>query len=395
MMKPPVIYLFDTQVRLIGQIRRYTSLKFCRAWKSVGDKFELNIADYAEILPLLKKGYYICLDGDPRRCGCIRGVRLVESDIRSAVVTGFSCKWLARTRINKQPDAEELAKLNFGYDAVPLARYEGDPQTPLPAETVIKTYAARHMVRPEDDKRRIPGLEIAEDEKRGKAMRWLAENGAQLDTTLENICEYADIGYDIRLDIDNQCLVLDVIPGVDRSRNQTSRHPVVFSIEHRNLSTAEYYTDDENLRNVVYAKSEEQSSGVHAQPAYTSEKEVPSGLDRREMFSDCTSLSLAETETSISAKTKALQDLSQHKQEDEITCTIVSTGTYEYLKDWDIGDLVSVDMVSFGKTVDKRIVTVTEEYAAGKYTVTPGFKTEETTRVKLIRRLKKIIIGGK
>lgn len=394
-MKPPVIYLFDTQMRLVGQIRRYISLKFCRAWKSVGDKFEVNIADYNDILPLLKKGYYICLDGDPRRCGCIRGVRFVETGVRKVVVTGFSCKWLARTRINKQPDSEELAVLNFGYDAVPLARYEGDPQTPLPAETVLKTYAERHMVRPEDEKRKIPGLEIANDEKRGKTMRWLAENGAQLDTTLESVCEYANIGYDIRLDIDNQRLVFDVITGVDRSRNQLLRQPVVFSVEHRNLSTAEYYSDDEAYRNVVYAKSGEQSGGVHAQPAYTSETAMPVGLDRREMFSDCSSLSLAETKISVSAKTKALQELSEHKGTDEITCTVVSTGPYEYLKDWDVGDLVSVDMVSFGKTVDKRIATVTEEYSAGKYTVTPGFKTEETARVKLIRRLKKIIVGGK
>lgn len=394
-MKPPVIYLFDTQMQLIGAIRRYISLKFCRAWKSVGDKFEVNIADYNDILPLLKKGHYICLDGDSRRCGCIRGVRFVETSVRTVVITGFPCKWLARTRINKQPDSEELAALNFGYDAVPLAQYEGDPQTPLPAETVLKTYAARHMVRPDDTKRKIPGLEIAEDEKRGKAMRWLAENGEQLDITLENICEYADIGYDIRLNIDNQHLMFDVIPGIDRSRSQSERRAVVFSVEHRNLSTAEYYTDDENYRNVVYAKSEEKSNGVHSQPAYTDELELPSGLDRREMFSDCTSLSIAETETSISVKTKALQELSVHKGTDEIACTVVSTGPYEYLRDWDVGDLVSVDMVSFGKTVDKRIATVTEEYSSGKYIVTPGFKTEETARVKLVRRLKKIIVGGK
>ena len=94
MMKPPVIYLFDTQMQLIGAIRRYISLKFCRAWKSVGDKFEVNIADYNDILPLLKKGHYICLDGDSRRCGCIRGVRFVETSVRTVVITGFHANGL-------------------------------------------------------------------------------------------------------------------------------------------------------------------------------------------------------------------------------------------------------------------------------------------------------------
>ncbi len=395
MIKPPVIYLFDTDIRMIGQIRKYTSLKYQRAWKSVGEKFEITLADYEEVLPLLHQGYYISLDGDPWRCGCIRGIRLSESDTRTVVVTGYPCKWLARTRINKQHDNAEVAKLNFGYDSVPLARYEGDPQEALPAESVLKEYAYRHMVQPDDEKRRIPRMVVADDKKRGKAMRWLAENGTQLDVTLENVCDYAEIGYDIRLNIPDHQLVFDVSVGVDRSCEQSDRQAVVFSAYNRNVSSMEYNVDDEPLRNVVYAKSEETTDGIHAQPAYSSETTTPSGLERREMYSDCTDLSLAETSTSVPAKTKALQEMATCKTTYDMTCSAIDTGEYEYRKDWDVGDLISLEMVSFGKMVTKRIVTVTEEYASGAYRVTPGFKAEETARVKLIRRLKKIVVGGK
>ncbi len=396
--KVPTVYVVDRQFQLRGRLP-YSSLQYERSWQVVGNEWELHVPGINELAAQMKKGWLISLDGDPSRCGIVDRVQFVDSDTPEIVIYGYPCTWLTRTRVLMRPNDEYLAYVNRFYDPVPFQTdYDDTKSEPwVSGETVMKTYVSRHMVNPDDEKRKIPNMVIAEDQNRGiEYMCWLGKPGIKLDETLQDIGEYATLGYEIQLDLDKGQFVFDVIAGVDRTVGQTQRKPVVFSVEAYDVNKVAYEEGLGSYANLAYAFGEEiahpdfgSAGKSRAIVAYSQEEELPSGLDRYEIMVDCDDLSAVETATQFSMRQKTLQELSAHKLLQDISCSAQPMGVYEYRKDYDVGDLITARLPRFGIETDIRIVSVKEVYEGDKISIQPVFGELDSARTRILRALKK------
>ena len=65
--------------------------------------------------------------------------------------------------------------------------------------------------------------------------------------------EDTDMGWGIHLDPDGGNLVFDVLPGVDRTDQQSENSAVVFALEFESVASLTYLRDVSGHRNLAYA----------------------------------------------------------------------------------------------------------------------------------------------
>ena len=99
----------------------------------------------------------------------------------------------------------------------------------------------------------------------------------------------------------------------------------------------------------------------------TNEAEEPQGLERFETFLDCGSLELTETSTALSLESEGKHKLQDYPRTESLTATIAQGGSFLYLRQWDLGDLVTVIDRNMGVAYDTRISSVKK----AKYRVAP------------------------
>ncbi|GAA0429279.1 hypothetical protein GCM10008934_18620 [Virgibacillus salarius] len=94
----------------------------------------------------------------------------------------------------------------------------------------MKHYISRHLVNPDDPKRKISNLVIAPDQKRGQHITWQSrfKNIAE---ELQDISLATELGWDITLDLENRQYVFDVVEGVNKTTDQDEVPPILFSPE--------------------------------------------------------------------------------------------------------------------------------------------------------------------
>jgi hypothetical protein len=389
MLTPPKLYMLDRSLRRLGPVPRYSSYVYRRSYASIGEAWTLTVPFApGDDLSLFAPGNFL-YDPDPRRPrgGIVTGLTLTEGEQDEVTVTGYPCDWLVSLRLNLRPGDDALARRNYGYDPVPYAG-AGGAVGRVPAETALKAYAARHMTAPEDAKRRIPYLSIAPDRGRGKALAYLAENGDRLQDTLENLCIASGLGYEIALAEGG--MTFDIVEGRDLTRSGRRARAVVFSVSRANVSTLSYETGNGDYKNCAYALGEELEGGLRAMLAVTQEEAVPAGTGRIETLVDCGSLSAVETDTALSMQAKAVQELRKTAQIETVTAEAVSTERFAYLDDWDLGDVVSVDIPKYGITADMRITGVEERYEPDDLRVVPILGETVDSRKRLLRTIKTI-----
>lgn len=393
-MEMPAIRVYSSEIVEQCRIDDYFSLQFRRLWKGVGS-FSVTVPFSERNRNALREGALIQIGEDGRKSGRIDQVEYTESDRRRITVTGTTLNGLTRLRVHVRPTNTAQAVANFGYDPVPMAAARGDTLIPVPAETVLKTYIERHMTSPEDSKRRIPRLVCAPSLGRGEKILWLAEQGDSLEDTMGEICDSVNMGYEIRLNAEGKQMVFDVIPGTDRTRGQAETLPVVFSVEFGDVTSVSYTGGAGAYKNVAYAIGETmQQSGLRTLQAIPEDLlRMPEGLERREMSVDCGELSVSETSQALSMGQKARQAMKSRQRTEQLTCDTLSAGMYEYGSDYDIGDMVTVEMPYFGLSIDQRIVEVDEIYEAGKVRIVPVCGAQSDMGVRLVRAVRRLTGG--
>lgn len=385
-MKIPSIRVLREDFELLAEIDLYTSLLFTRSWQGVGE-FEFHVLG-SRFLDLLREGAYIMLDNDGRRCGVIRSIQVDSGDGGLNVsVRGQTLDGLATQRCTVPIDDP----LNGGYDNVPALTSSTAVPAPVAGETILKTYAARHLTdsRSLDAARKIPRLTIAPDLGRGNKAVWMSRF-EQLDAVLQKAGEYTDLGWEIALNLAAQRLVFDVLPGVDRSVRQSQNNRVIFSLDFENITSLSYAHDVLNLRNLAYAGGA--GEGVdRIVPKVTNDSAEPAGLERFEIFLDCGDLESTETDTTMSLEEEARHQLLDYKKVESLTATIAPSGSFVYRKQWDLGDLVTLLDRRIGVEQDKRITEVTERYEAQSFGIDVTFGAPPANIERVIRSIKNTV----
>jgi len=345
-MKAPAVRILDTNFNLLGEIDDYESLQFTRRFYRAGE-FEMHIALGKQSVEKLQKDVVIMVGNQPHKSGIITQREIPdENGIEKLVVRGLTLGGVLDRRIT----------MAVNYDRVRGA-----------AETVIKHYVDNNLVNGTYATgiyagRRIPFISIATDQQRGKQTPWQTRF-EPLDKVTEEIAKWCDIGWLIKLDFATKKWVFDVLIGRDLTAGQTQRPPVIFSHEFDNIQSQQFVDSDTKYKNVAYAGG----PGDEEQRLIQAIGNV-SGFDRREAFLDCSSAADAVELADLGA-----QQLAELKRIQAFDGKILDTRSFQYEKDWDLGDIVTIRNLKWGLTMNSRITEIKEIYEpATKLEVTFG-----------------------
>ena len=392
-MKIPVIRIIDTGGSLLAEIDRYTSLYFKRSWQGVGD-FQFVLPVDGQELPSIQPGRYVMLDNDGQRAGIIRSLEYTE-DNRGPVlsVTGVTLNGLAAQRITvpkdwKPSDEEEEDQTdpNGGYDNVPEVTKDNPTPTPVAAETILKTYASRHMAAPIDPTRLFP-MKVNPDLGRGMKTVWMSRY-ERLDAVLQKAAEYCDIGWEIYLD-ETGTLHFDVMTGVDHSVSQEENSPVLFSLDFESIKSLNHLQDLSSYLNLGYAAGVGEGAD-RVVLKVTNEETEPTAFSRFETFLDCGELSILQSDTAMSLQDEGKHQLKVYEKQESLSAVVSPESSFVYGVDWALGDLVTIQSRIGDVSLDARIAEIAERYESTQMGIDVTFGTAPLHLGRVIQSLKSI-----
>jgi hypothetical protein len=370
-MKP--IRILTPALDLLAELDNYESLLFTRRWHEVGE-FELRINRYKRHTELLQRGNLILLGASRNKVGIIkhREIALDENGKKTEnwLVKGIALKGIVAQRITVPPDGDS-------HDRVSGA-----------AETVMKHYVDSHVVNPVDVKRKIDMVILASDQQRGSSISWESRFKNLADELIE-ISKTSGLGWDVFLDFQQKKWIFDVFEGRNLTVNQTENPPVIFSPQFESLKQLSFVESDYNYRNFGYIAG--QGEGADRRVVTVGETE---GLSRIETFIDSRDISeqdesgqaLTEEQVISKLQERGQQKLSEFAQDFFLEGQILTNSPFIYEKDYDLGDIVTIQNREWGVTRDARITEIKEIYEPGGFQIEATFGQSRPTLVKKLKQ---------
>ncbi|MFE0619716.1 siphovirus ReqiPepy6 Gp37-like family protein [Bacillus altitudinis] len=327
----PSIRVIDRDFNLKAEIDDYESLQFTRRFYRAGE-FEMHIALHKQGVDQLHKERIIVVDNKMHKAGIIQYREIGQNDqgVEVLVIKGPTLGGILDRRVT----------VTDSFD-----RVRG------PAETVMKHYVDNHLINSVNPQRRIPFLVNAPDLGRGKVTPWQTRF-EPLNMVTQEIAEWCDIGWHIKLDYNIKKWVFDVLPGRNLTAEQRLLPPVIFSRDFDNIESQSFLDSDQQFKNVGYAGGQGEYEDRLIQMVGAG-----IGADRREVFLDCSS-----AENAAELVEEGNQKLSTQKTIVSYEGRILNTGSFVYEVDWDLGDIVTMKNGSWGVTLNDRITEVKEIY---------------------------------
>ena len=355
-----MIEIIDSDFNYLGIISNFESLIFNRSWSGVGD-FELHINKDKKNADKLVKDNFIMINKKQNKVGIIEDIKLDCNNTKTLIVSGKQLKGITNRRLTVTDTYDRVAETE--------------------AENVFKHYINAHMIDSyyndiSTPERNIVWLKLAETQNRGLKTVWQSRY-EYLDTLMEHISEDTGLGWDIVLDLAQKCAFFDVYEGKNRSLNQTENPPMVFSQKKRNLLTSSITDNSSGWKNTGYSLGKGE---LEERPLVVVKEAECTGLARREVLLDMNS-----TET-VDLAEEARKKLEDYKQIKSFEGTIYQIPNMEYEKDWNLGDIVTID--TEGYVEDKRITSIKEIYERNKTSIEVNFGDKVPKLEEHMRKLK-------
>lgn len=254
------IYIFDSDLQLVGIVDAFKSLIWAKRYKETGD-CELYVPATPENLVLCRKGYFILRDDDDMICQ-IKRVEL-DTDAENGnyiIATGYDAKRMLDQRI-------VWSTMTANGNAESFVR--------LMVDGALGSSAAEDRQMLDSTGRLIFGL----GEVSGLTDR-LSEQVSYKNVG-EKVREYCmKFGWGYRVRLSSGVLLFEVYKGADRTGS------VVFSDDYENLSATTYIEDESNMGNVSLIAGEGQGSA-----RFRCISGEASGMDRFEIYTDARDIS--------------------------------------------------------------------------------------------------------
>ncbi|MCM3316192.1 siphovirus ReqiPepy6 Gp37-like family protein [Rummeliibacillus stabekisii] len=379
--------IIDLNFNLIDEITQYSSLQFTRKWHEIGE-IELKINRYIRGANELTKDRIIFPHNHLHKAYQIKH-REIELDENGKETENWLIKakplkaWLSQRLI--------LPPSHTAYD-----NKQGN------AETVMKHYVNLHAVNPVDSKRKIPKLVIAPNKNRGDSISRSSRFDV-LSDEMTTISQLSGLGWNVVVDIKNKQFVFEVAEGVNRVASQRVNPPVIFSPEYNSLKNMEYTESYLDYKNMAYVAG--QGEGVERRVITLND--TSTGLDRYELFVDArdveetksvdatdsegdpTTEDVPRPEDEIIAELtdRGKEKLAEHEQEIYMGGQILAKSPFLYERDWDLGDIITVQNKNWGITMDIRITEIKEIYEVGNpKQIEVVFDKDKPTFIDIIKR---------
>ncbi len=243
------------------------------------------------------------------------------------------------------------------------------------AENLIYKLLNENIINPKDSKRKVANLILGESkgftEKIDKQI-----TGDNLGETVSAICTTYGYGFRITLNR-NKKFLFSLYKGENRSYSQNVNPYVVFSPEFDNLINSKYEKDRSDLATVALVAGE--GEGLSRKTAETG---GGTGLERYEIYVDARDIStdaenpVTDAEYKSILQAKGQENIKEHGISQAFEGEVLTLKTYQYKKDWNLGDIVQVKN-EFGISSTPQITEVIESDSKDGYSVIPTFSTWE------------------
>lgn len=357
------LYIANTEFENIFVLDSYNSLIWTDRYNSYGD-FEIYTNMNISLLEYLKQDYYIRRDGS--EYVMIIEKILIKSDVEEGdklTVSGRSLESILDRRII------------WGQKTV-----TGNLQD------AIETLLNENIISPSKPERKIDNFifEESTDEIITSLTIDAQYVGDNLYDVIKKICEERSIGFKITLNDNNQ-FVFKLYSGVDRSYEQTDNPYVVFSPSFDNLLSTNYMESKSSYKNVSLVGGEGEGSARKFTAVGNS-----SGMDRRELFSDASSISseqedgttLSDAEYTYLLRQKGKEDLAENAVVVSMDGEAETQIMFKYGEDFYNGDIVQV-IDAYGHDVRARVYEIVTSEDESGFSVYPTFTMIEEPQSRL------------
>lgn len=338
----------------VCEIDRYHSLQVTRSWVGIG-KLEIKVSKYVKDVDKLVRGMIVFPHKFLNKAYVIRHKEIELDDLgkptENWVITALSLKSWMEQRVTMPPEGLSNDAIN------------------APAETVMKHYITQNVISPVDQKRRMENIVLEPDLGRGEVIEWSSRYRV-LAEEQEAIGLMAKIGWNIIPDIEAKQFVFSVDESKDLTASQNILPPAIFSPELNSLNEMSYTESDMDFKN--YAIIAGQGEGVDRRIITIGDSV---GFDRHELFVDARDVEEEKEGVNGGEPTpRPIEDierdltnrgnkkLSEHQHELFLEGKISEKSHLIYEKDYELGDIVTLQNRSWGITLDTPITEVKEIY---------------------------------
>ena len=342
------INIIDRDLNFLGQIDNYEALILTKKWHGIGG-IELHLnedithADKLQkenIIFTTEKKAYVILH------------REMNSANRKMTVKGLELKSYLDRWLVFPPEDRAYFRINDN------------------TETIMKEYVQATL-----DRKGITDIVVAPDQGKGEKTVYQSRY-KNLAKELEKLSLASGLGWDIALDMDNKRFVFDVIEGQNKTANQDTLPPAVFSIEYDNI--AEQRLIESKLGHANTAIVAGQGEGVDREITIVGDAE---GFDSFELFVDARDL-----ENIDDLPKRGKQKLAEVQEIFTFDSKILENQSLVYEKDFKLGDVVTIQNNKWNITSDERIVEITEIYESTGFRLDVTFGESLPTIIDLVKK---------
>ena len=355
-MKP--IRILSKELDLLGEVDNYLSFSYTRKYYTYGE-FQLVTNIKIQNTDKLNVGNLLMVGNDKFKVGIIRHkeIQINEAGEETLTIKGYTLSHFLTQRITIPPRAA-------AQDII-----EGN------TETVMKHYVKRNCL--DIQGMEFPNFIISSNKNRGGQIKW-ASRYKNLAEELEKISKLTDIAFMIYPDFELKSYIFDIYKGRNFSASQNIHPPVIFSSKFDNVKSQDY--TDSLLDFGNYAIVAGQGEGIDREILMMGD-EAAVGFDKSVIFVDARDL-----ENNMDLPARGAAKLKEHERIVSFGAEVLTTGPFVYQKDWDLGDIVTVQNKDWNVEVDTRITEVTEIYEAGGFRLNVVFGDEMLTLGEKIKR---------
>lgn len=200
--------------------------------------------------------------------------------------------------------------------------------------------------------------------------------GNKLGSKCYSILQSRELSYRVRCTQDFLSLYMEVWQGKDRTQGQSANPWAVFSSTWGNIENEEVSIDDSAVANVCIVSANEESVQF--------EVDRSGGGERFEVFLDKNSEKPGEDQSAedfrAGLEQEAYEKLDAAVQ--AVTIDVDSYGDTGYLNNYDLGDLVTLQLEDIRLDLETRIVEIQEVFKPEGHTVQLGFGSKRISNIE-------------
>ena len=316
-------------------------------------------------LEVISEGEYFLLGGEAWGACLLERVEIEDSEAPTITISGCTLSGLLRRRV---------VLPNMGDNFFRVVQQ--------PAETIMHRLVLSQAIGPQDVRRAMEELGAGTDLGRGVTTSWRATFWDNLADVLTDIGEFAGLGYDVRLSLEEGGLIFTVIEGRDLTSSQSERPMVVFGTTLDNLGRVAYDNNTDTYRNAVYAISGDVEADDFM--AHLAREEGAGGRGLREIAYNASS----QADDAGQLRMVAEMRLKERGPRPTINANVLDTASFRYMEDWDLGEIVTVVHSKAQAVIHQRITEVARILTPQGSRTEIQFGTDHADPVRKLQRMR-------